>query len=65
MNIFEHCNFENVDLNNPDFENIERIHDWRNYVPDEWRPCWNDFTNVERQIIFVMANIQAENEEWE
>lgn len=54
-----------IDINNPDFENTGRIHDWRNYVPYDWQKNWNHFSERERQIICVMAQMQADREEWD
>ncbi len=52
-------------INEPHFENAGKVHDWRNYVPCEWQKRWDDFTERERIIISVMAEIQADKEEWD
>jgi hypothetical protein len=54
-----------IDINNPDFQNASNIHDWRNYVPYDWRENWSKFTERERQIIAVMAQSQADKEDWD
>ena len=51
--------------NNPQFDKATRVHDWRNYVPQEFKDKWDDFTLREKEIIFKMAEIQADNEEWD
>jgi hypothetical protein len=40
------------EIMNPQFEKKSRVHDFRNYYR-------------ERQIIITMAQIQADNEEWD
>lgn len=64
MNLFEDF-IKNIDLNDPKFEQTTRVHDWRNYVPDEWQKDWNKFTNREKKIIAIMAETQADSEEWD
>lgn len=56
---------KHLNLSNPEFDKIGRVHDWRNYVPDEWQKCWKEFTDRERMIIAAMAEKQAGNEEWD
>ena len=67
MNLFEEYTYllSNIDLDKPNFKNKTRKHDWRNYVPYEWQDKWVKFTERERQIIAVMAQMQADNEEWD
>ena len=38
-------------------------HDWRKYVPDIARQCWGALTDMEKELIFIMAEEQAKNEE--
>lgn len=54
-----------IDIENPDFKNTSKVHDWRNYVPYDWQKNWEQFTERERQIIAVMAQSQADKEEWD
>jgi hypothetical protein len=54
-----------IDIHNPDFKNKSKVHDWRNYVPYDWRNNWEQFTERERKIIAVMAQIQADKEVWD
>ena len=67
MNLFQDYTAElsMIDINNPDFENKSKVHDWRNYVPYDWQKNWEQFTERERQIIAVMAQSQADKEEWD
>lgn len=54
-----------IDITKPDFENNSKTHDWRNYVPYDWQKNWEQFTKRERQIIAVMAQSQADKEDWD
>lgn len=63
MNLFKEFT-KHMNLDNPEFENRTKIHDWRNYVPDEWVKEWSSLTEREKMIIVVMAETQADNEEW-
>lgn len=49
----------------PQWELAERIHDWRNYVPEEVRNLWSTFTTVQQLALFDWADGQASNEEWD
>lgn len=54
------------DLETPNmFATYSRVHDWRNYVPVEFKIEWYNLTLRERQIIYVLCEIQAQNEEWD
>ena len=64
MNLFEEFT-SGIDINNPKFGEHTKVHDWRNYVPDEWVEKWDDLTERERKIIAVMVEIQADKEEWD
>jgi hypothetical protein len=62
---FRTVNLSMININNPDFKNAAKVHDWRNYVPCDWQKNWEQFTERERQIIAVMAQSQADKEEWD
>lgn len=64
MNFFEDFTVH-IDVNNPEFEKKTKTHDWRNYVPDEWVKGWGNLSLRERQIIAVMAELQADKEYWD
>lgn len=64
MDLFENFTIPNC-VGNPEFEKSSKVHDWRNYVPYKWQKVWDQFTERERQIIAVMAGMQADKEEWD
>jgi|LakMenEpi03Aug12_release.lakeMendotaPanAssembly.Ray.scaffolds.fasta_scaffold4876919_1 hypothetical protein len=67
MNLFQDYTSELsfIDIDNPKFEEAGKVCDWRNYVPYDWQKNWNELTTRERQIIAVMAQMRADNEEWD
>lgn len=54
------CKFENQN-----FGDAVILHDWRKYVPEEIIEIWNDLTDRERKIIFIMCEPIADREEWD
>jgi hypothetical protein len=54
-----------VMLEAADFSKKERVHDWRNYVPDEIMNEWANLPFIAKQAIYLMAESKAVNEEWE
>lgn len=54
----------NPKLDKDTFSNIGKVHDWRNHVGD-LRLCWHELNLREKQIAAYVANIQAQNEEWD
>lgn len=54
------CKFESQNFND-----VSRVHDWRNYVPDEIKEVWDNLTERERKLIFIMCEPIADREEWD
>ena len=50
---------------NPQFDKAHRCHDWRNYIPDEVRTAWNEMSVEARVMVYILAQQQAENEDWD
>jgi hypothetical protein len=42
-----------------------RVHNWRRYVPDDIREAWGDLTPKERDLVMIMAEYAAAQEEWD
>lgn len=42
-----------------------KVHDWRNYVHDEWIKNWGHMSKESRTIIAIMAEERASAEEWD
>lgn len=56
---------ESLDINNPEFEKATKVHDWRNYVPQVAQNIWHELKLETKQMIYIMAQAQASNEEWD
>lgn len=67
MDLFQYYTSElsMANIDNPDFEHKNVTHDWKNYVPYDWQKNWSEFTERERKIIAVMAQREANKEEWD
>jgi len=50
---------------NPDWDNTQRCHDWKNHVPDSIKTVWATFDEV--QVLGLVKGFQdkADDEEWE
>lgn len=53
------------ELDNPEFENAGRVHDWRNHVPEEVKEQWDQLSLDAKQVAYLAAYNEAENEEWD
>ena len=47
------------------FENVGRVSDWRNHVPDNVRCVWNKLSEKERLLVVAVAEQAASQEEWD
>jgi hypothetical protein len=54
---------ENVD--NPDWEHRQKIHDWRNHIPETVQKIWKSFTTYQKWILAKEAQVKADEETWE
>jgi hypothetical protein len=50
---------------NQDFEDVGKVHDWRNYAPEEIVNVWDKLTDREKKLIFIMCETMADREEWD
>ena len=46
------------------WHDIGKVHDWRNYVPDDVKRIWNTFEHYQQDAIQAMAQGMADKEEW-
>lgn len=47
------------------FYDDNRVHNWRNYVADRFILLWPELSEELRLVIFLMAETQANREEWD
>ena len=53
------------DFENPDWGRFEKIHCWRNHVPQEFIDNWNLLSLPEKKRIAQFAFSLAQAEEWD
>jgi len=56
---------ERIGWNDPDWQSIDRIHDWRNHVSDQVRTMWHTFTDTQKQALQRQADDLANAEHWD
>lgn len=53
------------DYMEPDWKRADRVHDWRNYIPEPLRERWTGLSEETRFVAACMAQQQADGEEWD
>lgn len=53
------------EISEPKWEKCGRVHDWRNYIPEFVQKDWKYLTLNSRAILFVIAEDQANREDWD
>lgn len=54
-----------ADLADEEFTNRSRVHNWRNHVGDSLKAIWGTLSDETRGAIYLMAEWEAQSEEWE
>jgi len=52
-------------VKDPEWEKTNRVHDWRNYVPELFKNAWASIDNITRLFIYVVCQEFANREEWD
>ena len=53
------------DLDNPNFKELDRIHNWRNHIDYDIKNVWKKLTKREKFLIAYLAEKEADQEEWD
>lgn len=53
------------DLSHPAFDKATKVHDWRNYVIDEYKEKWHQLSYQTRLAIYDHCDNMAAREEWD
>lgn len=48
-----------------DFSHTDKTHDWRNHVPRYLQKQWKMLDDNSRLALYIMAERQAQDEEWD
>lgn len=54
-----------TDYATPKWEEAGKIHEWKNYINDEVRTMWPEFTDAQRAALVRQAEYMADCEEWD
>lgn len=57
--------YEQEWVENPNFEDGSRVHNWRNYIPEYIESIWESLSVEARQTFILMAQAIASAEDWE
>lgn len=49
----------------PKWSEGERVHNWRNHIPESIQIMWDTFTLAQKQAIVEWGGALASSEEWE
>ncbi len=52
------------DFKNPEWNEKYRVHNWRNYVTDEVKNEWGNFTKKQKKILSDNFQGIADTEDW-
>ncbi len=53
------------DYMNPDWNEEDRVHNWRNYISVHMQNVWHGFSDYQKAVISENAKEQASSEEWD
>lgn len=53
------------DFINPDWKNLGRVHEWKNYISSEVQNIWHSFNVEQKATLALQAQEQASNEDWD
>lgn len=53
------------DISKETFNHIERVHDWRKYIPLVLQNIWTELSKETRLALLIMAEEISDNKEWE
>ena len=49
----------------PEWHNVHKAHDWKNYVTDDLKNVWSTFSQIQTILIAEALQKIADAEEWE
>lgn len=56
--------FDIRQLDNPEWDKGDRVHNWHNHVPNTVMELWPRINDAGRFSIYLIAQGQANNEDW-
>lgn len=64
-NQIDQARMSGYNINEDNFSNGEKIHDWRKYIDSDFVEHWKELTWREKGILFIQAQRRAADEEWD
>ena len=49
----------------PNWDDNDRVHNWKNYINDDLRAAWDTFTVPQKRLMARNAEEEAGREEWD
>lgn len=53
------------DWESPDFDNTDKVHDWKNYASDRMKTYWDVFTASQKMMVAECLQDVADSEHWD
>lgn len=53
------------EFDSPDWKKWNKIHNWKNYVPQEFKEIWGELSVDAKACIKYICEQQADKEEWD
>jgi hypothetical protein len=57
--------YEGEDIVNPEWGSCGRVHNWKNYAPDDLKAIWHTFSKEQLIVLVETFDTIASNEVWE
>jgi hypothetical protein len=57
--------YRKINVNDPKFDEAQRVHDWRNHVSTDMKDLWDNLSKESRLILAIKAAEDADKEVWE
>lgn len=51
-------------LENPQWRDARKVHDWRNHIPETMQSIWDRLSMEARIVAYIFAKQAADREEW-
>ena len=49
----------------PDWKEYDRIHNWRNHINSMVKEIWDTFSDQQKKILAMVAEVDAMQEDWD
>ena len=53
------------DIGSETFEDRSRVHNWRNWIPDNFKEAWSSLPEEVQLVMYMLAELEARREYWD